>query len=272
MSDAMLERALARDRWIVGGCVALAAAVAWAWLWRQSLEMTGNSMAASSMPDMDMGGAMMVSTSDAGPYLISAFIMWFLMMIAMMLPAAAPMILLYGGLARNARAKGATFAPTFVFAGLYLAVWAGFSGLAAITQWLLVRSGVVSQMTLSLGDQRIAGTLLMAAGLYQLTPLKRYCLESCRSPLSFLMRLWAPGWRGAIRLGLAHGMYCLGCCALLMSLLFAFGVMNLSWVAALALFVVVEKILPLGVRFGYGMGIAAAISGAAMVVGIGISR
>ena len=98
--------------------------------------------------------------------------------------------------------------------------------------------------------------------------MKRACLESCRSPLSFLMRLWRPGWAGAARLGFAHGLYCLGCCALLMTLLFVFGVMNLVWVAALALFVMVEKLLPVGPRFSTGVGIAAAIVGLGMIIGV----
>ena len=129
------------------------------------------------MPDMDMGGAMMVSTADAGPYLMSAFIMWLLMMIAMMLPSAAPMILLYGKLARGARAQGAALAPTAIFAFVYLATWAAFSIAAAIAQLLLIRMGFVSEMTLAFGNWRIGGALLIAAGLYQLTPLKRACLE-----------------------------------------------------------------------------------------------
>lgn len=266
MPDAMLERALARDRWIVGGCLALVAALAWLWLWRQSVEMTSNSMAASSMPDMDMGGAMMVSTADAGPYLMSAFIMWLLMMIAMMLPSAAPMILLYGKLARGARAQGAALAPTAIFAFVYLATWAAFSIAAAIAQLLLIRMGFVSEMTLAFGNWRIGGALLIAAGLYQLTPLKRACLESCRSPMSFLMRLWRPSWTGAVRIGLAHGLYCLGCCALLMALLFVFGVMNLAWVAALTLFVLTEKLLPFGSRIGTLGGFIAVCVGAVMMI------
>ena len=119
--------------------------------------------------------------------------MWLIMMIAMMLPSAAPMILLYGKLARGGRQQGGVFASTTVFAGLYLAVWGGFSAIAALVQWALVRSGAISDMGLAFGDRRIAGALLIAAGLYQLTPLKRACLEKCRSPLSFLMRLWRPG-------------------------------------------------------------------------------
>ncbi len=266
MSDAILDRALARERWIVGVCLTLVAALAWLWLWRQSVMMTGNSMDAASMPDMDMGGAMMVSSADAGPYLISAFVMWLLMMIAMMLPSAAPMILLYGRLARGARAQGAALAPTAIFAVVYLAAWAAFSLAAAIAQWLLVRSGLVSELTLAFGDRRIGGALLIAAGLYQMTPFKRTCLESCRSPMSFLMRLWRPSWVGAARLGLAHGLYCLGCCALLMGLLFVFGVMNLAWVAALALFVLIEKVLTFGSRLGILAGVGAIGVGAIMMI------
>ena len=269
MSDLTLERLLSRDRWIVGGCVALIAGLAWIWLWREWAAMSGidASMVAMDMPAMDMG-AMMSSPTHAGAYLASAFVMWLLMMIAMMLPSAAPMILLYGRVARGARAQGAALAPTAVFAGVYLAVWAGFSALAALAQWLLVLSGAISQLTLAFGGQRIGGVFLIAAGLYQATPLKRACLNSCRSPVSFLMRLWRPGWRGAARLGLAHGVYCLGCCALLMALLFVFGVMNLIWVAALALFVLIEKVLPIGPRVGVGAGIAAVIVGMAMALGV----
>jgi predicted metal-binding membrane protein len=266
MSDAILDRALARERAIVGVCLTLVAALAWLWLWRQSVAMSNNSLDAASMPDMDMGGAMMVSSADAWPYLISAFVMWLLMMIAMMLPSAAPMILLYGGLARGARAQGAVLAPTAIFAVVYLAAWAAFSLAAAIAQWLLVRSGLVSELTLAFGDRRIGGALLIAAGLYQMTPFKRTCLESCRSPMSFLMRLWRPSWVGAARLGLAHGLYCLGCCALLMALLFVFGVMNLAWVAALALFVLVEKVLPFGSRLGIFAGVASIGVGAIMMI------
>jgi predicted metal-binding membrane protein len=115
--------------------------------------------------------------------------------------------------------------------------------------------------------RRIAGALLIAAGLYQTTPVKRACLESCRSPMSFLMRAWRPSWAGAARLGLIHGLYCLGCCAVLMGLLFLFGVMNLVWVAALSLFVLVEKAFPFGQRVGLVAGFAAIALGGMMVAG-----
>ena len=117
------------------------------------------------------------------------------------------------------------------------------------------------------GDKRIGGVLLMSAGLYQLTPLKTACLEKCRSPLSFLMRLWRPGLLGAARLGLTHGLYCLGCCAMLMALLFVFGVMNLAWVACLAVVVLIEKVVPQGQRIGWLAGVAVLAIGVAMVLG-----
>ena len=130
------------------------------------------SMAAMGMKDMEMEGGPMATSSAPAAYLVEAFVMWLIMMVAMMLPSAAPMILLYGKLARSGRQQGGVFASTTLFAGLYLAVWGGFSAVAALIQWALVRSGVISDMGLAFGDSRVAGALLVAAGLYQLTPLK----------------------------------------------------------------------------------------------------
>jgi len=270
MSDLALERALLRDRWIVGACLALLVALACLWLWRDQAAMAqwDESMAAMGMKDMEMEGGPMATSSAPAAYLVEAFVMWLIMMVAMMLPSAAPMILLYGKLARGARQQGGVFASTTLFAALYLAVWGGFSAVAALIQWALVRSGAVSAMGLAFGDRRVAGALLIAAGLYQLTPLKYNCLEKCRSPLSFLMRLWRPGLVGAARLGLTHGVYCLGCCAMLMALLFVFGVMNLAWVACLAIVVLIEKVVPGGQRIGWLAGIAALAAGVAMVLGL----
>ena len=269
VSDLALERALLRDRWIVGACLALLVALACLWLWRDHALMAqwDESMAAMGMKEMEMEGGPMATSAAPAAYLVEAFVMWLIMMVAMMLPSAAPMILLYGKLARSGRQQGGVFASTTVFAGLYLAVWAGFSAVAALIQWALVGSGAISDMGLAFGDRRVAGALLIAAGLYQLTPLKYACLEKCRSPLSFLMRLWRPGLLGAARLGLTHGLYCLGCCAMLMVLLFVFGVMNLAWVACLAIVVLLEKVFPWGQRFGWLAGVAALAIGAAMILG-----
>jgi predicted metal-binding membrane protein len=270
MSDLALERALLRDRWIVGACLALLVVLACLWLWRDHTAMSNweQSMAAMGMKDMEMEGGPMATSSAPAAYLVEAFVMWLIMMVAMMLPSAAPMILLYGKLARSGRQQGGVLASTTLFAGLYVAVWGGFSAVAALIQWALVKSGAISDMGLAFGDSRVAGALLVAAGLYQLTPLKHACLEKCRSPLSFLMRLWRPGLVGAARLGLTHGIYCLGCCAMLMALLFVFGVMNLAWVALLAVAVLIEKAVPGGQQIAWFAGIAAVAVGAAMVLGL----
>lgn len=236
----IVERVIARDRLIVALLLVTLTALAWWWLWGRP------------MPDHQAEGGMagMAGMAPASPavavwtpdYLLSAFLMWMIMMVAMMLPSASPMILLYARFA--SRSNGGSVFPTSLFALTYLALWGLFSILAVIVQAMLISSGLISQMDLALSHGRLAGILLLAAGAYQLTPAKSACLRQCRSPLSFLMRLWRPGLAGALRLGIAHGGYCIGCCALLMLLLFVGGVMNLGWVAALASLVLIEKYSP----------------------------
>ena len=226
-----LSALLARDRWITGLCLAVACLLAWAWLLR-----TGDA-------GMGMDGmAMPIPPATSPEALAASFIMWFVMMVAMMLPSASPMILLYARVARQARAQGGALLPTGLFAATYVALWGAFSVAATGVQALLEESGLVGRATMALGDGRLAGGLLIMAGLYQLTPLKRACLDRCRSPFAFLVREWGPGRGRALRLGARHGLFCIGCCWLLMALLFVGGVMNLAWVAALALIVLVEKI------------------------------
>jgi predicted metal-binding membrane protein len=198
-------------------------------------------------------------------YLGAAFLMWALMMVAMMLPSAAPMILLYERFTRRSASGG--LAGTAMFALAYVGIWSLFSAAAAIAQAFLISTGLVSQMALKLGDGRIAGALLMLAGLYQLSALKRACLDSCRSPLSFLMRLWRPGAAGALRLGLAHGFYCLGCCWALMLLLFVGGVMSLAWIAGLAMLVFLEKLAPPSVPITRLSGGVLMVGGALLATG-----
>jgi predicted metal-binding membrane protein len=181
-------------------------------------------------------------------YWLIVFFMWAAMMVAMMLPSASPMVLLYARVVRQAEARGhASGAPAAItaFASGYLAIWILFSLLAVIVQWGLERLGALSAMT-SLGPGLLAGGLLIAAGLYQLTPLKAACLAHCRAPASFLAAHWRNGVPGAWRMGLSHGLHCLGCCAVLMGLLFVGGVMNLVWIAGLTLLVAVEKLAPFG--------------------------
>jgi predicted metal-binding membrane protein len=175
--------------------------------------------------------------------------MWALMMVGMMLPSAAPVVLLFAAVNRKRRAEGGLAVPTGVFALGYLGVWGGFSVGAALAQWGLHTATLLSPL-MATTSPIIAGALLIAAGLYQLTPLKEVCLAKCRSPLSFLLTEWRDGSAGALRMGLRHGLYCLGCCWLLMGLLFVAGVMNLLWVAAIALFILLEKVAPAGVIVG----------------------
>lgn len=273
-----IERLVKRDQWIVGACLALICALAWAWLAREATHMAPPAPVAATMPGMEMSGTKMPGMEMTAPAyaagrpwtadLAAAAVMWFLMMVAMMLPSAAPMILLYARFARQAAGQGARVASVAVFAGVYLAVWAGFSLMAAAAQVALVRAGVVDAMSLAVSRRMLAGGLLIAAGAYQLTPLKRACLTACGSPAAFLSAHWRPGLSGAVRLGLRHGMSCLGCCWLIMGLLFVGGVMNLAWVAVLALVVLIEKVAPFGRRAGVVAGAAALAAGAVMMSGL----
>lgn len=237
----MLRSTLQRDQWIILVCLVTVCAIAWWWL----LDMSSRASTAG-MDAMDMGGMDMTKMAmPAEPPLFATFLMWFVMMVAMMVPSAAPMILIYERFAESTRKAGGALMPTALFALLYLAVWAVFSLAATIAQILLSRAGLIDATSLAIGGRHIAGGLLIAAALYQLSPIKRSCLENCRSPFSFLRREWGPGWRAAARLGIKHGIYCVGCCWLLMSLLFVGGVMNLAWVAILAVIILVEKVAPL---------------------------
>jgi len=191
--------------------------------------------------------------------------MWWVMMAAMMLPSATPLILLFAAVQRKQREANNPFVPTGVLVGGYLVVWAIFGAAATLLQWSLDRSALLT-MSMSLTSPLLGAALLVAAGVYQFTPVKGACLRHCRSPLGFVTAHWRPGTGGAFRMGLTHGVYCLGCCWVLMGLLFVGGVMNLIWVGGLALYVLVEKVMPRGhwVRYlsggllvAWGLGIAA---------------
>jgi predicted metal-binding membrane protein len=185
------------------------------------------------------------------------FTMWAVMMVGMMTGTAAPMLLLFAR-AHAARGKRGIPGAVLMFGLGYTIVWVAFSAGAALAQWVLHLTAMLTPaMTASSG--RLAGGILVAAGAYQLTPVKGACLTRCRSPLGFLMTNWRAGSLGALRMGLLHGVYCLGCCWLLMCLLFVVGVMNLVWVAALTAFVLVEKIGPFGPT-------VARVAGASMIV------
>ena len=193
----------------------------------------------------DMAMAAMAPMAWTPGYAVLMFFMWWIMMMAMMLPSAAPMVLLFAMVNRKQREKGAPYVPTAIFAAGYLLVWGAFSLAAVAAQWGLERSGLLSSMMASTSVLLGAG-LLIAAGLYQLTPLKHACLRHCRSPIFFISHHWRPGDLGALRMGVEHGTFCTGCCWFLMALLLYGGVMNLFWIIGLAVFVLLEKTIPAG--------------------------
>ena len=190
------------------------------------------------------------------PHLLLLWAMWAVMMTGMMLPSAAPLVLLYGAAARRSAPQTAS-RQTYALAAGYLVAWTSFSLAATVLQRALASLLLVSPMMEAASD-RVSGVLLLIAGVYQWTPLKHACLHTCESPLGFLMGRWRDGWRGAFRMGLDHGIYCVGCCWALMLLLFAGGVMNLLIILGLTAFVAFEKLVKLGNR-------GTRISGALMV-------
>ncbi len=243
----VFKEVLKRDRLIGLAALVLFAALAWWYL----LSGAAVDMPAMSDMNMDMPGMSGMAESMARPipwtgqYAWIVFIMWWVMMIAMMLPSAAPMILLYGLINDRQAQRGGTFVPNGIFALGYITIWGVFSVIATLLQWQLDRVALMSPM-MQTTSAILGGGILIAAGVYQLTPLKYACLKHCRGPIEFLTRHWRPGYSGAWRMGIDHGLYCLGCCWVLMALLFYGGVMNLYWIIGLTLFVLLEKIAPAG--------------------------
>ncbi len=253
----VLERLLRRDRLIV--ILALGSASALAWL-RVLEDAFGGMGVDQSMADMAM--TRMVWTV---PALAAVLAMWMVMMAAMMLPGAAPMILLFATLGRKQRERQTPYGPTTVFVLGYAIIWLGFSLLATTAQWALDESALLSP-GLAATSRFIAGGVLFGAGIYQFTPFKATCLKNCRTPLDFLMGHWRSGPRGAFVMGVQHGLYCLGCCWILMALLFVGGIMNLAWVAALSLYVLLEKTVPGGRWLGRAAGLALILWGGTTLV------
>jgi predicted metal-binding membrane protein len=249
----LLHALLRRDRALALASLVAVIMLAWAYL------ILG---AGIEMDEMDMGGGqiMMMAPPWTLGYAALIFLMWAIMMVAMMLPSAAPTILLVTALARD------RIAPVAVpFACGYVLVWTGFSLAATALQFGLDRAGVLSE-TMATSSAALAGIVLIVAGAYQWTPLKQACLRHCRSPLAFLLGRWRKGAWGAVTNGMRHGLFCLGCCWMLMVLLFVGGLMNLLWIAALALLVLIEKTLPWGGRTSRATGAALVVWGAATLV------
>ena len=259
MLSEVTDAVLRRDRIIVLSGLAAITALSWVYV----LSLT------SDMQPMEMGAEMTMPRMQAWGVADFAltFGMWAVMMVAMMTPSAAPMILMFAGVNRRRREQQVSYVPTSVFLLGYLVVWAGFSVLATTAQWALHAATLLSPM-IALTSPVFGGVLLLAAGIYQWTPLKHACLSKCRSPLGFVLNEWREGRRGAFVMGLKHGVYCTGCCWSLMALLLVAGVMNLLWVAAIAGFILLEKVAPAGDRLGRVAGVVLVGWGVWMVAGV----
>lgn len=230
---------LARQRVVIFATLLLLAAAAWVALaWQAS---TGSSGMAMDLT-LGMSAALFIT-------------IWVVMMVAMMFPTMTPMALMFARIAAGKRARQQPFVPTWVFVGAYLLVWAAAGVLA---YGAAVGADALAERSMWLMDQaaRIGGGLIVLAGLYQLTPLKQACLAKCRSPLAFLLGSWRDGYGGAVRMGVEHGVYCLGCCWLLFALLLPLGMMNIVAMALLTALVFAEKALPLGVAVGRAAALA----------------
>ena len=238
LPDTLLQRAALNERRVVLGALVLVTALG---LWATF-----------------RSGDVLMSAASPGPgtlaYAVLLFIMWWTMMLAMMLPSAAPAILTYGALSRKFSQQGAATAPLALFVAGYAAIWTGFSVATVALQMavyeLVPLTGMMAVISTTLG-----AALLIAAGLYQLSPLKQACLRKCQTPLMFFARNWRKGTGGALRMGVSHGLYCLGCCWVLMGLLFYGGVMELRWIVGLALYVAAEKLIPASARLGRFTGV-----------------
>ena len=184
------------------------------------------------------------------------FVMWTVMMVAMMTPSAIPMVMVFARVQKNKRARQQPYTSTFIFLAGYLLAWMIFSAGVTLVQWPLHHFAILDPM-MDNRNATLAGIILMAAGVFQWTPLKDMCLTHCRSPIGFILHDWKEGSWGAFKMGLHHGLYCTGCCWALMFVLFAVGVMNILWVAIIAVFVLTEKIIPRGIElFKMASGIA----------------
>jgi predicted metal-binding membrane protein len=254
MPDTALAAALRRDRAIVAAALIAITALALGYTYWLA---TG----------FDMSGMMSPAFIPwTAAHFAFMFMMWVVMMIGMMTPTVAPTILLYASFAKHNAAR-ASFAPPAWFLAGYLLAWTAFAALATSMQLLLEWRAVVSPMMAGTG--RVSGgAALIAAGVYQWLPLKRACLSACQSPLSFVQRHggFQTTVRGSLRLGWRHGLYCVGCCWAAMLLLFAFGVMNLAWIAGLMVFVLLEKLAPRSPWLSSIAGIAAVMCGSMMLI------
>jgi predicted metal-binding membrane protein len=250
-----IEGLLRHERMIVLAALAVICLASWAWVLAGS--GTGMSISAMTTFAFPPPAAMSVPMEWNATYALLMLAMWWVMMIAMMLPSAAPVILLYAQAWRHQQRLGRFAAgnpPVAAFTSGYLLAWLGFSLVATGLQFALERAGIMDSMLMWSTSSTLTGTLLVVAGMYQFVPIKQACLVKCRSPAAVIAELFRPGTAGAMQMGLRHGTACVGCCWALMALLFAGGIMNLVWIAGLTAIVIAEKMLPGGRLLSYALG------------------
>ena len=251
-----------RDRVAVLILLVIVGVLAWAYTVHQARMMDAMETAMWRDMNMSMNG---MAPSWTALDVALMFAMWNAMMAAMMVPGSAPVVGAFATINRGRRERGAAYVPTAIFLAGYLAVWALFSALAVLLQWALQKAGLLTTMMQS-GSLWLSAALFLAAGLYQFSPLKERCLDYCRSPDGFILSEWRDGGFGAFVMGARHGLFCLGCCAALMLLLFAVAVMDLRWVAALTILVTAEKLLPGGRFWRAAIGAALLVAAAGFVI------
>jgi predicted metal-binding membrane protein len=268
MSDGPLEALLRRDRLIVASALGAIAALAWAYvLWLAAdMDMGGMNMSGFRMVPAGMGIMAPAAAPWSAVEFALVFVMWAVMMVGMMAPSAAPMILLYARAGRQQRIAGKPLAATGWFAAGYFLAWGAFSLTATLAQWVLEREALLDARMAS-SNIVLGAIVLIAAGIYQWLPIKDACLAQCQTPFRFLMT--HGGFRtdipGCLKLGFLHGTYCVGCCWVLMAVLFVVGVMNVLWIAILALLVLLEKLTPWGRQIARVVGAVCIVAGVWMV-------
>jgi predicted metal-binding membrane protein len=261
LSALSIDRLRKQERLLLLGGICAVTALTWGYMAHEARTM--------NMTGVCRCAGMKMSGPDLQPWskdeLLPLFLMWSEMMVAMMLPSATPMILTFAAVNRKRAELARPFTSTIVFLSGYLLVWVAFSAIATVAQWILHSFSLLSSMMVST-SATLGAALLIAAGIFQWTPFKQSCLAHCSNPLGLLMNDWREGNRGALTMGLRHGVYCTGCCWLLMLLLFVTGVMNVWWIAILSVFVLLEKALPRGNALGKVAGLALIIWGIWMLL------
>ena len=274
-----LGAALARPKWLAGICIVAITGLGWLWLallisgmggpgaalgpGMGALDLLPRLFAAACQPTFGLSILAMPGESWGLMSFVVVGLMWAAMVLAMMLPSAGPMIFTYAEIADTAAAKGEPIVTPFVLAAGYTVVWLGFAALATFVQYGFTKATLIDDSMAS-ASGLFSGAIFVAAGFYQFSALKHACLRQCQSPFPFFFANWETSARGVFRLGVKQGMFCLGCCWAMMVVMFAVGVMNIIWMAALGIVMTIEKMLT-GTRFSHVVGVLMIVAGAAFI-------